>query len=90
MANVALAAEYPKQYTSNVKTRVSNALLIGEIIGQIIIGLTCDYTGRKAAIILTTIMIVIGGILATASSGLTISGMLWMVMAMDVTDENYC
>ena len=38
MTNVLLKAEYPKQYTSSVSTRVSNALLIGEIIGQIVVG----------------------------------------------------
>ena len=38
MANVLLKAEYPKQYVSAVSTRVSNALLVGEIIGQIVIG----------------------------------------------------
>lgn len=79
MTNVLLKKEYPEQYTSPVSTRVSNALLVGEVLGQITIGLTCDYMGRKAAIILTTLMIVIGGILATASSGPTLSGMFWMM-----------
>lgn len=79
MTNVVLKAEYKKQYTSAVSTRVSNALLVGEIIGQIVIGLTCDYMGRKVAIVTTTAMIVIGGILATASHGITINGMFWMM-----------
>jgi MFS family permease len=74
MVNVILTKEYPKQYTASVKTRVSNALLVGEIFGQVVVGLTCDYLGRKFAIILTTLMIVVGGILATASSGKTIEG----------------
>lgn len=79
MTNVVLKAEYKKQYTAAVSTRVSNALLVGEIIGQIVIGLTCDYLGRKVAIVTTTAMIVIGGILATASHGVTINGMFWMM-----------
>ncbi|OJZ86496.1 metabolite transport protein [Aspergillus piperis CBS 112811] len=79
MTNVLLKAEYPKQYVSAVSTRVSNALLVGEVIGQIVIGLTCDYIGRKAAMVFTTLMIVIGGILATASHGVTINGMFWML-----------
>jgi MFS family permease len=41
--------------------------------------LTCDYFGRKMAIVFTTLMIVIGGILATASHGVTINGMFWMM-----------
>jgi MFS family permease len=79
MANVLLKKEYPVEYTSDVSTRVSNALLVGEIFGQVVIGLTCDYLGRKFAIVTTTAMIVIGGILATASSGVTIDGMFWMM-----------
>ena len=79
MTNVLLRKEYPKQYTSAVSTQVSNALLVGEIIGQVTIGLTCDYLGRKIAIVTTTAMIVVGGILATASSGVTILDMFWMM-----------
>jgi MFS family permease len=79
MSNVLFKQEYPDQYTSAVSTRVSNALLVGEVLGQVVIGLTCDYMGRKAAIIVTTAMIVIGGILATASNGPTIQGMFWMM-----------
>jgi hypothetical protein len=76
MVNVLLKKEYPKEYTSIVSTRVSNSLLVGEIFGQVTVGLTCDYLGRKFAIILTTLMIVLGGILATASHGITTDGYL--------------
>lgn len=79
MANVLLGKEYPKEYTADVSTRVSNSLLVGQIIGMIVIGLTCDYMGRKAAIMATTTLIVLGGILATASNGVTVSGMFWMM-----------
>ena len=79
MTNVVLENEYADQYTSKYSTPVSNALLIGEIFGQITIGLTCDYIGRKAAIIITTAMIVVGGILGTAANGYTIIGMFWML-----------
>ena len=79
MTNVVLKAEYPKNYTSAFSTQVSNALLVGEILGQIVVGLACDYLGRKFAIVTTTMMIVVGGILATASSGITVDGMFWML-----------
>lgn len=79
MTNVLFRKEYAAEYTSLVSTRVSNALLVGEVLGQLAIGLTCDYMGRKVAIVLTTMMIVIGGILATASHGATIDGMFWMM-----------
>lgn len=38
LINVILAAQHPKEYVSSVSTRVSNALLVGEICGQITIG----------------------------------------------------
>ncbi|OAA40638.1 Major facilitator superfamily domain, general substrate transporter [Metarhizium rileyi] len=79
MSNVLFKKEYPNEYTSQVSTRVSNALLVGEIVGQVVVGLTCDYMGRKTAIIMTTLLIVVGGILATASHGVTIDGMFWML-----------
>ncbi len=60
---------YASYYTSDVSTRVSNSLLVGEIIGQIVVGIICDRVGRKTAMVGTTLLIVIGGILATASSG---------------------
>ena len=49
MVNVVLTKAYPHDYTSAIKTQVSNALLVGAILGQITIGFTCDYMGRKAA-----------------------------------------
>lgn len=79
MTNVLFRKEYTAEYTSAVSTRVSNALLVGEVLGQLVIGFTCDYMGRKVAIVLTTVMIVVGGILATASHGVTIDGMFWMM-----------
>ncbi|EPE06615.1 metabolite transport [Ophiostoma piceae UAMH 11346] len=79
MTNVLFRKEYPGIYTSSVSTQVSNALLVGEILGQVIVGLTCDYMGRKTAIIVTTMMIVVGGILATAAHGTTLMGMFWML-----------
>ena len=79
LINVVLGAQYTTQYTSAVSTRVSNALLIGEIMGQISIGLSCDYLGRKTAIIITTGMIILGLALCAGASGTSIGGMFWML-----------
>ena len=38
LINVVLKTQYAAQYSSDVSTRVSNALLVGEILGQITIG----------------------------------------------------
>ncbi|KIH89881.1 metabolite transport protein GIT1 [Sporothrix brasiliensis 5110] len=79
MCNVLFKKEYAAVYTSAVSTQVSNALLVGEILGQVVVGLTCDYMGRKTAIVVTTLMIVLGGIMATAAHGATTLGMFWML-----------
>ena len=41
--------------------------------------LTCDYLGRKTAIIITTGMIILGLALCSGASGTSITGMFWML-----------
>lgn len=79
MANPLFAQLYGKAYTAGIKTRVSNALLVGAIIGQLGVGWVCDRYGRKFALVLTTVTIVVGAVLATASSGGTLEKMMWMM-----------
>ncbi|PPQ64447.1 hypothetical protein CVT26_002154 [Gymnopilus dilepis] len=81
MANVVFKKLYPKEYTSDVSTRVSNSLLVGAIIGQIVVGLVCDRIGRKAALVLTTGLIVVGATLATAAHGAhgSAAGLFWFL-----------
>ena len=71
-------------YSSEVSTRVSNALLVGAVIGQISVGLICDRIGRKAAILLTTALLVVGAIFATGASainGSTDALFWWLTVA---------
>ncbi|TFK74737.1 MFS Git1p-like glycerophosphoinositol permease [Pluteus cervinus] len=79
MGNVVFKTLYPKEYTPAVSTRVSNALLVGAIIGQITVGLICDRIGRKAALVLTTLLIVIGATIGTAAHGAhgSVTGLFW-------------
>jgi len=81
MANVVFKTLYPKSYTSTVSTRVSNSLLVGAIIGQVIVGLICDRIGRKVALVSTTALIVLGATLATAAHGAGGSavGLFWFL-----------
>ncbi|EJD41535.1 MFS Git1p-related glycerophosphoinositol permease [Auricularia subglabra TFB-10046 SS5] len=79
MTNVVLQRLYPNDYTSGVSTRVSNASLVGAIIGQIVVGLVCDRIGRKTAIVATTAFICIGAIIGTAAHGAhgSAQGLFW-------------
>ncbi|KAF9229401.1 MFS Git1p-like glycerophosphoinositol permease [Gyrodon lividus] len=81
MSNVIFKTLYPKDYTSAVSTRVSNALLVGAVIGQIFVGLICDRAGRKVALVGTTLLIVIGATLGTAAHGAggSAQGLFWFL-----------
>ncbi|KZV93275.1 MFS Git1p-related glycerophosphoinositol permease [Exidia glandulosa HHB12029] len=88
MTNVVFQRLYPNDYTSTVSTRVSNALLVGAIIGQIIVGFICDRIGRKTAIVATTALIVIGATIGTAAHGAhgSVQGLFWcMTFARGIT-----
>ncbi|GAA6005207.1 hypothetical protein JCM11491_002619 [Sporobolomyces phaffii] len=70
LTNVVFGQLYgPKLYTAAYSTQVSNSLTVGTILGQIMIGLLCDLKGRKWGIVLSTVCIVVGVILATAAHG---------------------
>ncbi|KAF8898632.1 MFS general substrate transporter [Infundibulicybe gibba] len=81
MSNVVFKTIYPKEYTASVSTRVSNSLLVGAIIGQVFVGLLCDRVGRKAALVSTTALIVVGAILGTAAHGAggSPAGLFWFL-----------
>ncbi|OAX44721.1 MFS general substrate transporter [Rhizopogon vinicolor AM-OR11-026] len=81
MSNVIFKQLYPKDYTSTVSTRVSNALLVGAVLGQLLVGLMCDRLGRKVAIVSTTLLIVIGATLGTAAHGAhgSAQGLFWFL-----------
>ncbi|KZP31225.1 MFS Git1p-like glycerophosphoinositol permease [Athelia psychrophila] len=81
MSNVVFKKLYPTEYTSAVSTRVSNALLVGAILGQLGVGLVCDRLGRKVALVATTMFIVVGATLGTAAHGAngSVQGMFWFL-----------
>ncbi|OBA19557.1 MFS general substrate transporter [Metschnikowia bicuspidata var. bicuspidata NRRL YB-4993] len=79
MLNTVFAGLYPDEYTSDVKTRVSNASLVGTIFGQVIIGVLADRLNRKQSIIIATCFLVFGTVMCAASHGATINGMFWML-----------
>lgn len=68
MTNVVFKTRYgSKIYNAAVSTRISNASLVGAIIGQITVGLICDRIGRKSGVTFTTALLVLGAIFATAA-----------------------
>lgn len=47
LINPLFAKLYGTHYSASVKTRVSNSLLVGAILGQLSVGYICDRFGRK-------------------------------------------
>ena len=78
--NLVLAELYPITFTSVIKTRLSNAYLIGEIFGMLFFGYAIDRLGRRTGIFFATLFLVLGIIIATAAHGTTELGMLWMMI----------
>jgi MFS family permease len=62
-------------------TLLSSKNHTGAIIGQVIVGLICDRIGRKAALVITTALIVLGATLATAAHGAggSAAGLFWFL-----------
>lgn len=71
---------YPDALTSTMWSRLSNAFLIGMILGMVAFGYIADIFGRKTGAVATTIILTMGMILSTAASGTSQTGMLWMLV----------
>lgn len=80
MVNTVFARLYPKQYTTDMKTNVSNASLVGTIFGQVVIGVLSDRLNRKQSIVVATCFLVFGTVLCAASHGKSVNGMFWMLI----------
>ncbi|KAK5107635.1 hypothetical protein LTR62_000970 [Meristemomyces frigidus] len=78
--NPLFAVLYPKGFSKNIKTRLSNSYLIGEIFGMLTFGYVIDKIGRRTGIVFATLFLVLGVILATAAHGSTELGMFWMMI----------
>lgn len=75
-----LAVLYPEALTDAIYTRLSNAFLIGMIIGMLFFGVVVDQLGRKTGAMATTALLVLGIVLSAAASGNSAEGMLWMLI----------
>lgn len=70
---------YPDLSTA-MYSRLSNAFIIGMIVGMLGFGYVADRLGRKSGAVLTTLILVVGIALSTASSGKDELGMFWMLV----------
>ncbi|CAO3643117.1 unnamed protein product [Mucor fragilis] len=63
-----------------MKSRLSYAMFVGAIVGQLGFGLIIDRVGRKIGLVATTVLVIVGAALSCASSGTTVDGLLWMMI----------
>ncbi|KAH8780288.1 major facilitator superfamily domain-containing protein [Diaporthe sp. PMI_573] len=75
-----LAVLYPEALTDAIYDRLSNAFLIGMILGMLFFGVIVDQLGRKTGAVATTTLLVIGIVLSAAASGTSPTGMFWMLI----------
>ncbi|KAF7725980.1 Plasma membrane permease, mediates uptake of glycerophosphoinositol and glycerophosphocholine [Apophysomyces ossiformis] len=61
-------------------SRLSYAMFVGAVVGQLGFGLIIDRIGRKIGLIATTALVIIGAALSCASNGTTPTGLLWMMV----------
>lgn len=61
-------------------SRLSNAFLIGMIVGMLLFGGIVDQFGRKTGAVATTILLVLGIALSAGSSGASPTGLMWMLV----------
>ncbi|CAK9439720.1 uncharacterized protein LODBEIA_P38200 [Lodderomyces beijingensis] len=80
MLNKVYAFKYPKAYTGDMSASVSNASLVGTILGQFFVGFCCDLLSRRFCIIVGTVLIVLGFFLSAVAHGKTTQGMFWMIV----------
>lgn len=74
------ATIYPDALTDTMYSRLSNAFLIGMIVGMVIFGYIADQLGRKTGAVATTLLLTLGIIMSTAANGTSETGMLWMLV----------
>ncbi|KAI7906055.1 major facilitator superfamily domain-containing protein [Cokeromyces recurvatus] len=67
-------------FNASMKSRLSYAMFVGAIVGQLGFGLIIDRVGRKIGLIATTLLVIIGAALSCASNGTSVNGMLWMMI----------
>lgn len=71
---------YPETLTSAIYARLSNAFLIGMILGMLGFGVLVDQLGRKTGAVLTTVILVTGLAMSAAANGANDTGLIWMLI----------
>jgi MFS family permease len=72
-------ALYPDTLSVATQSRLTNAFIIGLILGMLAFGFISDRLGRKAGAVLTTLFLSLGIIMTAVSHGTSDEGLFWML-----------
>lgn len=78
--NVIFKHLYGSAYSAADQTRISNSLIVGQIFGIMLMGYVSDGYSRKAGMVFTSTLVVIGSLMATLAlkvQHLGVENMLW-------------
>lgn len=65
-------------YPADMKTRISNSLIIGAILGIVVLGYTSDMFSRRSGLLFTSSLVAIGTLMSTVALSVHPShNMLW-------------
>ncbi|PWN91093.1 MFS general substrate transporter [Acaromyces ingoldii] len=78
--NVILSKQFPQDFTSVYRTRLSTAYYVGTCLGALFFGGFIDRLSRKAGAVTSTLLMVLGVILCTAANGTSPQGLFWMLI----------
>ncbi|PWN31549.1 MFS general substrate transporter [Meira miltonrushii] len=78
-ALLVLGRLHPEKLTKSMKTHISQAYFIGIIVGALLFGFLIDRFNRKAGVVFATLLMLIGTVMCTAASGVSVEGQLWML-----------
>ncbi|GAB9477122.1 Inorganic phosphate transporter [Globisporangium polare] len=81
VVNVVLTEQYGADvYTPAMKANVSAAALVGAVAGQLVFGLLADRLGRKVNMVVTCVILIVGGIMCAGAYGGSPEGTLWVLV----------
>lgn len=81
VVNVILTEQYGSTvYNKDMKSNASAAAIVGAIFGQLFFGFMGDRLGRKLNMIISCVILIVGGILCTVAYGGSPTGTLWFLI----------
>lgn len=74
-----LTALYPDTLNVATQSQLTNAFIIGLILGMLAFGFISDRLGRKSGAVLTTLFLSVGIVMTAVSHGTSDKGLFWML-----------